>query len=217
MVAGEPVYRIQTYSVSGGTIRSSLGMHSHQRDGLGIGLSLVRQLVQAHGGTVVARSAGIGHGCTFSVSLPLSDESVSESKDADKAHEPKGRLQGLKILLVDDSPEVLAVMRELLEMEDAKIKSYSDPAEALERSLQERFDVILTDIGMPEMDGHELISALRAGKVHQYTPAIALSGYDVATDPHKRPGMQFDRHLTKPVQYDELVDAIESVCKTGAS
>ncbi|MDH4432223.1 CheR family methyltransferase [Pseudomonas shirazica] len=190
---------------------------SHQRDGLGIGLSLVRQLVQAHGGTVIARSAGIGHGCTFSVSLPLSDEVISESSDGAKALQPQGRLQGLKVLLVDDSPEVLDVMRELLEMEDAQVKSYSDPTQALTNSLQERFDVILTDIGMPEMDGHELISALRAGKVHQYTPAIALSGYGVTTDPHKGKDMQFNRHLTKPVQYDDLVDTIESLCKTSSS
>ena len=99
----------------------------------------------------------------------------------------------------------------LLEMESAQVKSYSDPAQALEHSLQERFDVILTDIGMPEMDGHELISALRAGKVHTYTPAIALSGYGVAKD------MQFDRHLTKPVQYDDLVGTIESLCKSALS
>ena len=124
---------------------------------------------------------------------------------------------GLKVLLIDDSPEVLEVMRMLLEMESAQVKSYSDPAQALKHSLQERFDVILTDIGMPEMDGHELISALRAGKVHQYTPAIALSGYGVATDPHKGKDMQFDRHLTKPVQYDDLVGTIEALCKSASS
>ncbi|MBK4994533.1 PAS domain S-box protein [Pseudomonas sp. S37] len=190
---------------------------THQRDGLGIGLSLVRQLVQAHGGSVVARSAGIGHGCTFSLSLPLSQELIKEPKDGNEPGEPQGRLKGLKVLLIDDSPEVLEVMRMLLEMESAQVKSYSDPAQALKHSLQERFDVILTDIGMPEMDGHELISALRAGKVHQYTPAIALSGYGVSTDPHKGKDMQFDRHLTKPVQYDDLVGTIESLCKSPSS
>ncbi|WP_407691973.1 response regulator [Pseudomonas tructae] len=98
-------------------------------------------------------------------------------------------------------------------MEDALVKSYSDPTQALEKSLQERFDVILTDIGMPVMNGHELISSLRQGKVHKYTPAIALSGYGVNSDPHKGNDMQFDRHLMKPVQYDELVGTIEALCK----
>ncbi|MNM22580.1 Virulence sensor protein BvgS precursor [compost metagenome] len=187
---------------------------SHQRDGLGIGLSLVRQLIQEHGGSVIARSAGIGHGCTFSIALPLSEKALDDKADEQQS-EAQGRLKGLKVLLVDDSPEVLGVVRMLLEMEDALVKSYSDPTQALAQSIHEHFDVILSDIGMPEMDGHELISALRAAKLHKYTPAIALSGYSAGSDPHKGKDKQFDRHLTKPVQYDELVGTIESLCKSA--
>ncbi|MGN8258441.1 CheR family methyltransferase [Pseudomonas sp. SMSB3] len=196
--------------------RQAKPMHAgHQRAGLGIGLALVRQLVQAHGGSVVARSAGIGHGCTLSVALPLSAKPLAGGPQSEAIDQEQGRLSGIKVLLVDDSPEVLNVLRMLLEMEDAVVCSYDNPRQALEQTLQERFDVIVTDIGMPEMDGHELVGALRAGKVHRSTPAIALTSYATATDPASGKSMLFDRHLSKPVQYDELVGAIESLCKAA--
>lgn len=188
---------------------------SHQREGLGIGLSLVKQLAQAHGGGVAARSPGVGHGCTFTVTLPLSEQSLTDIQ-VDEQTGLEGRLSGLRILLVDDSNDVLEVMRTLLEMENAMVKSYSDPRKALEVSGQESFDVILTDIGMPHMDGHEFINALRSkSKTHENTPAIALSGYGSAQQKGKPASANFARHLTKPVQYDELVDTIETVCRTA--
>lgn len=184
---------------------------SHQRDGLGIGLALVRQLVEAHGGTVRARSAGLGLGCTFTVLLPLGEEALPSDENQD-ASEEQGRLKNLKVLLVDDSPEVLEVMLTLLEMEDAVVKAFSDPLLALKTATDEHFDLILSDIGMPEMDGHELIKSLRQTKLHQFTPAIALTGYGAGNDPHKARDAGFDRHLAKPVQYEELVETIEAVC-----
>ncbi len=188
---------------------------SHRRDGLGIGLALVRQLVEAHGGTVVARSAGLGHGSTFSVELPLSNQAQPELPPADPSEDGDGRLKGLRVLLVDDSPEVVDVMRMLLEMEDALVSSYLDPRQALQEAAEKRFDVILTDIGMPEMDGHEFVSALREKKQHRLTPTIALSGYGTNQAKRADEAALFDRRLTKPVQYDELVEAIEAVCRIG--
>lgn len=184
---------------------------SHQRDGLGIGLSLVRQLIEAHGGTVRARSAGLGHGCTFTALIPLGEQAL-ESEEVESEKQDQGRLNGLKVLLVDDSPEVLEVMLTLLEMEDAVVKAFNDPLLALKTATDEHFDLILSDIGMPEMDGHELMRSLRKTKLHQFTPAIALTGYGAGNDPHKAREAGFDRHLGKPVQYDELVETIESVC-----
>ncbi|MFT0867903.1 CheR family methyltransferase [Pseudomonas sp. CAM1A] len=188
---------------------------SHQRDGLGIGLALVRQLVEAHGGSVVARSAGLGHGSTFTLELPLSNQMPADQAEKQVSQETIGRLKGLKVLLVDDSPEVLEVMRMLLEMEDALVSSFLKPTEALHAAGDQRFDVILTDIGMPEMDGHEFIKALRENKNHRFTPAVALSGYGESDIKRRDSGTQFERCLTKPVQYDELVETIESVCKNG--
>jgi len=184
---------------------------NHQRDGLGIGLSLVRQLVQTHNGSVSVKSAGLGHGCTFTVLLPLSEQSFDENPNEHK-REQKGRLKGLKVLLVDDSLEIIEVMRILLEMEDAMVNSFSDPRLALENATQEHYDIILSDIGMPVMDGHELIRSLRQTKLHKFTPAIALTGYGVAAQAQKAKDAGFDRHLSKPVQYEELVENIESLC-----
>lgn len=183
---------------------------SHGREGLGIGLSLVRQLTEAHGGSVEASSAGLGKGCTFTVRLPLCDPGVQLRSDA---AEPvsEGRLQGTTILLVDDSPEVLEVMQTLLEMESAEVAAYSDPLKALEDAASGDYDVIISDIGMPGMDGHALIKALRGLAHLRQTPAIALTGYGASADQYKSRQSGFDRHLNKPVGYDELVETIEAL------
>ncbi|MGE8322930.1 MAG: CheR family methyltransferase, partial [Pseudomonas sp.] len=183
---------------------------THSREGLGIGLSLVRQLVEAQGGSVRASSPGLGLGCTFTVTLPLCN---AQSRQPAPGTEPQseGRLSGIRVLLVDDSVEVLAVMQELLEMERASVTAFSKPREALEAAAGEEYDIILSDIGMPMMDGHALIKALR-GYVHlRHTPAIALTGYGASADQHKSRQSGFDRHLNKPVGYDELVEAIETL------
>lgn len=183
---------------------------SHTREGLGIGLSLVRQLVEAHGGSVQAQSAGIGQGCTFTVSLPLSAAGRRPSAvpaEVDYA----GRLSGIHVLLVDDSPEVLEVMQQLLEMECAEVSAFNDPRQALQAAGDSTYDIILSDIGMPVMDGHALIKALRGLRHLQHTPAIALTGYGASADQHKSRQSGFDRHLNKPVGYDDLVEAIEAL------
>lgn len=183
---------------------------SHSREGLGIGLSLVRQLAEAHGGSVRATSPGPGLGCTFTVTLPLCE---TQHPQRAQGSEPlgEGRLNGIRVLLVDDSVEVLAVMQELLEMESATVHAFSKPREALDAAAGEEYDIILSDIGMPVMDGHALIKALR-GYVHlRHTPAIALTGYGASADQHKSRQSGFDRHLNKPVGYDELVETIEAL------
>ncbi|MGJ7549874.1 CheR family methyltransferase [Pseudomonas alloputida] len=183
---------------------------NHGREGLGIGLSLVRQLTEAHGGSVEARSGGLGKGCTFTVRLPLCDPGLQPRADSHESFS-EGRLQGTTILLVDDSPEVLEVMQELLEMESAEVMAYSDPLKALEAAAEGLYDVIISDIGMPGMDGHALIRALRGHAHLRNTPAIALTGYGASADQYKSRQYGFDRHLNKPVGYDELVEAIESL------
>lgn len=187
----------------------------HQGDGLGIGLSLVKQLVQAHGGTVSAHSAGLGHGSTFSVQLPLSQRPLEKSAANPEAGSSEGRLKDVHVLLVDDSADVVDVMRMLLEMEDAHVTSFLNPVEALENVGVHPFDVILTDIGMPDMDGHAFITAIRERAQYQATPAIALSGYGVSPPSREGRIAHFDLQLTKPVHYDELVGVIESLCRSS--
>jgi two-component system CheB/CheR fusion protein len=132
---------------------------SHQREGLGIGLSLVRQLVEAHGGSVDVQSEGVGRGCTFTLRLPLSRPSQQPDKQPTVAEQ--GRLVGQKVLLVEDSKDVLEVLQMLLEMEDAHVEAFSDPVQALKAAKDSNYDVIISDIGMPVMDGHQFIRAIR--------------------------------------------------------
>ncbi|MFJ4445524.1 response regulator [Pseudomonas sp. NPDC089422] len=183
---------------------------NHGREGLGIGLSLVRQLAEAHGGSVHACSAGLGKGCTFTLRLPLCDPGLHLRADGPELLS-EGRLQGTSVLLVDDSPDVLEVMQELLEMESAEVAAFSDPLRALEVAANSHYDVIISDIGMPGMDGHALIRALRGHAHLRNTPAIALTGYGASADQYKSRQSGFDRHLNKPVGYDELVEAIEAL------
>ena len=186
---------------------------THQREGLGIGLSLVRQLVEAHGGHVSVHSKGLGFGCTFSVLLPLSEQhddlpATPETSDEDN------RLGGLTVLLVDDSEDVLFVLQMLLEMEGADVKAFGDPRLALEAANTNRYDLIISDIGMPVMDGHELMKNLRKLDHLQATPSIALTGYGAANDQKKTAESGFNHHVSKPVAHESLIELINSLCNT---
>lgn len=185
---------------------------SHQREGLGIGLSLVRQLVEAHGGSVQVDSKGLGKGCTFTVRLPrITPESLSLD---DATFQPfEGLLKDLKVLLVDDSPDVLETLRMLLEMELANVQAFNSPEKALEAAKDDTFDVIISDIGMPGMNGHELMQALRQLPTCADVPSIALTGYGAGADVQKTIDSGFTRHLGKPVDMDVLLETVKSVSR----
>jgi two-component system CheB/CheR fusion protein len=183
---------------------------THQRDGLGIGLSLVRQLAEAHGGSVEVSSAGLGQGCTFTVLLPLS-QSAQHTAGPAQPEELSGRLAGVTVLLVDDSAEVLETLKMLLEMEDARVIAFSDPVKALETAQTGRYDLVISDVGMPVMSGHELMRALRELPHIKQVPAIALTGYGADSDVEESRKSGFDRHLSKPVSYEALIETIEEL------
>lgn len=183
---------------------------SHQREGLGIGLSLVRQLVEAHGGSVDVQSEGIGRGCTFTIRLPLAQSSQQSTEQP--AISQQGRLAGYKVLLVDDSRDVLEVLQMLLEMEDAHVEAFSDPLQALKVAKDSNYDVIISDIGMPVMDGHHFIRAIREIPRLKQTPALALSGYTNSEDQKKTKQSGFNYHVGKPVSHDDFIDLIEEAC-----
>ncbi|SAM30984.1 CheR family methyltransferase [Pseudomonas sp. 1 R 17] len=185
---------------------------THQREGLGIGLSLVRQLVEAHEGSVSVHSRGLGFGCTFSIWLPLCEQQ-NHLPPADGARGDDERLHGVKVLLVDDSAEVLEVLNLLLEMEGAQVSAFNDPQTALETARDAQYDLIISDIGMPKMNGHELMQKLRTiGHLHQ-VPAIALTGYGAGSDQKKAAESGFSTHVNKPVAHDSLIDLIEKLCR----
>lgn len=176
------------------------------KGGLGIGLSLVKQLVEAHGGSISAHSDGPGQGATFKVGFPLSSPPVRSIQS--EALDDEGQLSGIKVLLVDDSPEVLETMTLLLEMEQAHVVAIADARQALDVAKDTAFDVVISDVGMPFMDGHEFVRLLRQMPDYARTPCIALTGYGADQVTAGKDASGFDECVGKPVPYDDLIEVL---------
>jgi two-component system CheB/CheR fusion protein len=188
--------------------------HVHRsKNGLGIGLALVQQLVEAHGGRIEAFSEGMGRGARFSVWLPICLQTELQLKESERAAAMAGSLSGVQVLVVDDSPEILSVMEMLLEGEDAIVTLAENGELGLAVAKARGFDLILSDIGMPVLDGHQMMRAIRAGSANQQTPAIALSGYSTKQDVDEAVAAGFHLHLQKPVAMDTLLEAVASLLK----
>ena len=184
--------------------------------GLGLGLAIVRHLVELHGGTVEASSAGEGQGATFSVQLPLisarrpEDRATPSAKDADASARATSPLDGLRILLVDDDVAGREAMATVLQSRGAHVICASTSEEALAAMGREHPDVLLSDIEMPGEDGHTLIRKVRAlppdrgGDI----PAAALTAYARGEDRQKALLAGFQVHVSKPVQPEELTAVI---------
>ncbi|QJW92958.1 PAS domain S-box protein [Frigoriglobus tundricola] len=175
--------------------------------GLGIGLSLVKNLVEMHGGTVSAESAGIGTGSTFVVRLPLATAA------ADRADEPAGRTNGRapvaaggrRILVVDDNVDGAESLAELLQISGHVTRTaHSGPA-ALTAAAEHRPDLVFLDIGLPGLDGYEVARRLRADPLTAGTVLVALTGWGTEDDRRKTKEAGFDFHLTKPVEGDRVM------------
>ena len=190
--------------------------------GLGLGLSIVRHLVELHGGTVRAESDGPGKGATFAVHLPLA--LVRHPVAGEPRHHPAAAppvavdfetidLSGLKVLIVDDQPDARELLMRILEECHAEVLVASGAVEALALAESERPDVLVSDIGMPDVDGFELIRRVRAlgpkrgGKV----PAIALTAFARSEDRTKALQSGFQVHVSKPVEPAELIATVASV------
>ncbi|WPP01567.1 CheR family methyltransferase [Pseudomonas sp. HR96] len=186
--------------------QAELQHSARAKHGLGIGLALVRQLVEAHNGRIEATSEGLGRGSSFCVWLPL--PAVTPAMLALAASGPGG-LSGLRVLLVDDADEVLEMMCLLLESEGAVVYATADPLLALAAAMAESFEVILSDIGMPGMDGHQLIREIRAEGLNRNTPAIALTGYGRENDVALAREAGFNLHLSKPVSVEALIESVQ--------
>ena len=180
-----------------------LGQH---RGGLGIGLALVEQLVKSHHGVIQAYSEGAGKGSRFTVELPLTE--ACEQHAYNDPDNEQGQLAGIRILLIDDSQEVLEALQLLLELEDAHVLAFDHPSKALSVAHTQRFDVIISDIGLPHMDGHELLAALRKLPEYAAVPAIALTGYGAAGGAQYQGEGRFDASLGKPVALEDLTSLI---------
>jgi PAS domain S-box-containing protein len=186
------------------------GARSPERSegGLGIGLALVKSLVQLHGGSVAASSRGPDRGSEFTVRLPLHEERTQEP--AAVAEAPFGKASSpLRVLLVDDNRDAAELTAEMLREAGYGVTVAFDPMEALSSVSQDRPDVAILDVGLPVMDGYELARQIR-GRVTGAPPRfIAVTGYGQDSDRARSDSAGFACHLVKPVDPDELVRAIE--------
>jgi PAS domain S-box-containing protein len=195
--------------------------------GLGLGLSIVRNLVELHGGSVRVKSAGENQGSTFIVSLPVSHvrsddtarvQRVPVISDPLEAIELP-RLDGVSVLIVDDEPDGRGLVARILEGRGARTVCASSAAEALALLQVEKLDILLSDIGMPDMDGYELMRRVRLidGSRANPIPAIAVTAYARPEDRQRSLLAGYHMHLSKPIEARELVAGIASLLRlTGA-
>jgi two-component system CheB/CheR fusion protein len=171
--------------------------------GLGIGLALVRQIVELHGGRVEAASEGIGKGATFTVWLPL--PGTPAPADEAPAEEPDASLAGVRMLVLDDSSEGLEAFHLLLEMEGAQVTSTTSAKDALAQLDQQPFDLIVSDLAMPEMDGYSFVREIRKRPGYATVPALAITGLGRPQDIDEALAAGFSGHIGKPVDIAALV------------
>jgi PAS domain S-box-containing protein len=179
---------------------------TRQFGGLGLGLAISKALVEMHGGTIQGYSAGKGQGATFTVTLPLPELQATEKPTTPHSIAPIAPRNKLRILLVEDHGDTVRVMRRLLSAEGHQVQTAGDVATALELAAREEFDVLLSDLGLPDGSGHDLMRELLARG--RRLPGIALSGYGMADDVQKTLEAGFLEHLTKPVNFDVLLAAL---------
>jgi PAS domain S-box-containing protein len=180
--------------------------------GLGLGLAIVRYLVELHGGTVQADSQGEGMGATFTVKLPLMPHQPITQPDP-KPSEFSLNLQGTRILVVDDDDSTREFLAFLLELHGANVTATATAGEALTTLTQFQPDVLLSDIGMPDVDGYMLMRQVRALPPKQggNIPAIALTAYAGEIDYQQAMAAGFQRHITKPIEPEVLIQAIATL------
>ncbi|MDB5295441.1 MAG: rpfC [Phycisphaerales bacterium] len=198
---------------------------TRRHGGLGLGLAIVKELVELHGGSVRVRSGGAGAGSAFTVALPLA--AVQPDAGPEPAHRHpnaaqqapaapsvlSGSLPGVRVLVVDDDPDSREVVRRLLESCGAAVTAVGSGAEALGRVEADRPDVLVSDIGMPDMDGYDLIRRVRALGVERggTVPAVALTAYARADDRVRAVLAGYQHHVVKPVEPAELLAMVASL------
>jgi signal transduction histidine kinase len=194
--------------------RQEDGSIARQHGGLGLGLAIARQLVDLHGGCIEARSAGAGLGATFIVKLPATDAAaLVRSPDEPLANVTPPELAGLHIAIVEDEPDARELVRSVLEERGAKTAVFGAALEALEACTVAPPDVIVSDIGLPGVDGYEFIRRLRTFEAPRgrKTPAAALTAFARAEDRRRALLAGFQAHVSKPIDPLELVVVIAAL------
>jgi PAS domain S-box-containing protein len=180
----------------------------HEQDRLGIGLTLVKQLVAMHGGTVEAKSAGRGQGSEFVVCLPLDLRTAPTEGAAPAAG--NGKSPSRRVLVVDDNTDSAISLSMLLELEGHQTVAVHDGLAAIDAAEKHRPEVVLLDIGLPRMSGHEVCRRLRDKPWGKNLVVIAMTGWGQSEDRRKSQDAGFDGHLVKPVSYETLAELLSS-------
>lgn len=195
---------------------TQVSTHSRQaQGGLGIGLSLVRHLVELHGGSVAVHSEGEGMGSTFEVRLPLADTGERRKYVRPlNVPDPKAHA-GLHVLIADDNEDAAEALSEFLRIAGHHVTTVNNGHDALRTGVAMRPDAILLDIGMPGLNGYEVAKALRATPGMEDTVLIALTGWGTDDDRSRASAAGFDHHLTKPTSAADIVKVLETARKRG--
>ena len=188
--------------------RQADGSTSRRHGGLGLGLAIADALTKMHGGRLEAKSEGVGCGATFTfrVELAPTGQVVTETV-AQKVHS----LQGLDVLIVEDSPDTLLLLSTLFRREGATVTTAGSAAEALQSAVTKRPNLIVSDIGMPEVDGYQLLEQLRMLPGLTDVPAIAISGYASEGDRERALAVGYLALVPKPVDIDTLFTLIQEI------
>jgi CheY-like chemotaxis protein len=175
--------------------------------GLGVGLTLVQRLVTLHGGTVQARSAGVGMGSEFVVRLAAAAGGAGSARSEQPPAPPA---RSLKVLIVDDNQDAANALRLLLEGEGHEVRTATDGVAGLALAREYRPEYLLLDIGLPRLSGYDIASSLRADPAMNDTTIVAITGYGRVHDKARSAAVGFDHHLTKPVEFTALQELLRA-------
>jgi CheY-like chemotaxis protein len=178
--------------------------------GLGIGLTLARRLIELHGGTIEARSAGVGRGTTFVVTVPTVPSATRHDREGDAANVKNER--SCRVLVVDDNIDLTEMMRTMLTLKGHNVVVGCDGAEAVESAARFQPHLALLDIGMPRMDGYEAARRIRQ-LLGPRVMLVALTGWGQDEDKRRSKEAGFDHHLTKPPDPDQLEQLINECAR----
>jgi CheY-like chemotaxis protein len=193
---------------------------TRKHGGLGLGLAIVRHLIEMHGGTVEAYSAGENLGASFTVTLPLlekgNDSGSPQTRIATVSAHNRPRLAGVRLLIVEDNLDSLEMLRMVVESQGAEVRTATQSSEAQQIFVQWTPDVLICDIGLPDEDGYVLLHKLKLLPQHQEyrVPAIALTGY--AGDQEGECALEsgFQMYFTKPIEPGKLIEAIADLVRS---
>jgi CheY-like chemotaxis protein len=190
---------------------------TRQHGGLGLGLAIARHLVEIHGGTIKAESAGDGRGATFTIRLPLVEATAKSFAEPDqpKVSRAPQLLSGLNVLVVDDDSDTLTLMATALKRREANVTAVSSAGEAIQAITLKRPDVLVSDIAMPDEDGYGLIKRVRSleNGVSENIPAVAITAYAKEEDRERALSAGFQIYLAKPVELTELISVVARAAK----